>query len=130
MNIGQIIKAKNYSPYFKNIQIVTLLSIKDTLATIIYDDVELIGINLTEGEGFLCLTFFETNLKKELYIKKTIHGYQEPIKCTIFVNSLEVRDNFLEKNGIRHKISTIDEIHLIVQFFKTSHACIEQCTNR
>ena len=36
----------------------------------IYNDVELININLTERKGFLCLTFFETNLKKELYIKK------------------------------------------------------------
>ncbi|CAG8842385.1 33381_t:CDS:2, partial [Gigaspora margarita] len=96
MNIGQIIKGKNYSPYIQN---VILLSIKDTLTTIIYNDIELIGINLREGEEFLCFTFFETNLKKELYIKKTIHGYQEPIKCTIFVNGLEVRDNFLEKNG-------------------------------
>ncbi|CAG8857041.1 10917_t:CDS:1, partial [Gigaspora margarita] len=60
-----------------------------TLTTMIYDDVVLIDINLTEREGFLCLTFFETNLKKELYIKKTIHGYWEPIKCTIFVNGLE-----------------------------------------
>ncbi|CAG8623164.1 19553_t:CDS:2, partial [Gigaspora margarita] len=94
MNIGQIIKGKNYLPYFKNIQIVILLSIKDTLTTMIYDDVELI----------------------------------EPIKCTIFVNGLEVRNNFLEENSIRYKISTIDEIHLIVQFFKTSHACIGQCT--
>ncbi|RIB00191.1 hypothetical protein C2G38_2150948 [Gigaspora rosea] len=90
INIGQIIKGKNYSPYFKNIQIGTLLSIKDTLTTMIYDDVKLTGINLTEGEGFLCLAFFETNLKKELYIKKTIHGCREPIKCTVFVNSLEV----------------------------------------
>ncbi|CAG8759300.1 16523_t:CDS:2, partial [Gigaspora margarita] len=106
MNIGQIIKDKNYSPYFKNIQIVILLSIKDTLTTMIYNDIELI----------------------ELYIKKTIHGCWEPIKCTIFVNDLEVRANFLEENGIRHKISTIDEIHLIVQFFKTLHACIGQCT--
>ncbi|CAG8857469.1 24930_t:CDS:1, partial [Gigaspora margarita] len=89
MNIGQIIKDKNYSAYFKNIQIVTLLSIKNTLTTMINDDVELIGINLTEGEGFLYLTFFETNLKKELYIKKTIYGCQEPIKCIIFVNGLE-----------------------------------------
>ncbi|CAG8851792.1 41162_t:CDS:1, partial [Gigaspora margarita] len=84
MNIGQIIKGKNYSPYFKNIQIVILLSIKDTLTTIIYNDIELTGINLMEGKGFLCLTFFETNLKKELYIKKTIHECWEPIKCTIF----------------------------------------------
>ncbi|CAG8786281.1 30158_t:CDS:2, partial [Gigaspora margarita] len=44
MNIQQIIKGKNYSPYFKNIQIVTLLSIKDTLTTMIYDDVELIEV--------------------------------------------------------------------------------------
>ncbi|CAG8715869.1 44883_t:CDS:2, partial [Gigaspora margarita] len=114
MNIGQIIKDKSYSPYFKNIQIVILLSIKDTLTTMIYDDIELTGINLIEEEGFLCLAFFETNLKKELYIKKTIHGYWKSIKCTIFVNGLEVNDNFLKENGIRHKISTIDEIHLIV----------------
>ncbi|CAG8707355.1 45924_t:CDS:2, partial [Gigaspora margarita] len=91
--------SKNYSAYFKNIQIVTLLSIKDTLTTMIKDDVELIGINLIEREGFLCLTFFKTNLKKELYIKKTIYRCREPIKCIIFVNSLEVRDNFLEENG-------------------------------
>ncbi|CAG8856128.1 21187_t:CDS:1, partial [Gigaspora margarita] len=52
----------------------------------------------------------------------------EPIKCTIFVNGLEVRGNFLEENGIRYKISTIDEIHLIVRFFKISHVCIRQCT--
>ncbi|CAG8826230.1 22845_t:CDS:2, partial [Gigaspora margarita] len=41
MNIGQIIKGKNYSPYFKNIQIVTLFSIKDTLTTMMYDDIDL-----------------------------------------------------------------------------------------
>ncbi|CAG8835770.1 5535_t:CDS:2, partial [Gigaspora margarita] len=64
----------------------------------IYDDVELTDINLMDRERFLYLTFFETNLKKELYIKKTIHGCQEPIKYTNFVNSLEVRDNFLEEN--------------------------------
>ncbi|RIB26542.1 hypothetical protein C2G38_2030120 [Gigaspora rosea] len=68
---------------------------KDTLTTMIYDDVELIDINLTEGKGFLCLTFFETNPKKELYIKKTIHKCQEPIKCAIFVNGLE--DNILKE---------------------------------
>ncbi|CAG8856746.1 7691_t:CDS:2, partial [Gigaspora margarita] len=93
INIGQIIKGKNYLSYFKN-KIVTLLSIKNTLTTMIYDNVELIDINLLEGEGFF----------------------------------LKVRDNFLQENGIRHKILTIDEIHLIVQFFKTSHVCIEQCT--
>ncbi|RIB20869.1 hypothetical protein C2G38_2178242 [Gigaspora rosea] len=43
MNIGRIIKGKNYLSYFKNIQIATLSSIKDTLTTMIYDDVELIG---------------------------------------------------------------------------------------
>jgi len=127
-NIGQILKGKDYTPYFKNFEIVTLLSIKDTLKTMMYDDVELTGINLTEGEGFLCLVFFETNMKKELYIKKASHGCREPIKCTIFVNGLEVRDNFLEENDIRHKISTIDEVHSIVRFFKKSHACIGQYT--
>ncbi|CAG8807975.1 41562_t:CDS:2, partial [Gigaspora margarita] len=81
-NIGQIIKGKNYSPYFKNIQIVTLLFIKNTLTAIIYDD--------------------------------------ESIKCTIFVNSLEVKDNFLEENSIRYKISTINEIYLINNVLKES----------
>ncbi|CAG8636940.1 15848_t:CDS:10, partial [Dentiscutata erythropus] len=88
-NIGQILKGKDYTPYFKNFEIVTLLSIKDILKTMIYDDVELTGINLTEGEGFLYLVFFETNMKNELYIKKASYRCREPIKCTIFVNGLE-----------------------------------------
>ena len=48
MNIGQIIKGKNYSPYFKNIQIISLLFIKDTLTTMMYNDIELTDINLME----------------------------------------------------------------------------------
>ncbi|CAG8706743.1 773_t:CDS:2, partial [Dentiscutata erythropus] len=65
----------------------------------IYNDVEFTDINLTEREGFLYLAIFESDMKKELYIKKAIHGCQKPIKCTVFVNRLEVRENFLEENG-------------------------------
>ncbi|RIB18886.1 hypothetical protein C2G38_2183387 [Gigaspora rosea] len=68
----------------------------------IYDYVELAGTNLMEGEG--C---------------------QEPIKISIFVNGLEVRDNILEENGINHKISIVNEIHPIMRFFKVSN---EQAT--
>ncbi|CAG8831348.1 5830_t:CDS:2, partial [Gigaspora margarita] len=49
INIEKIIKGKNDLPYFKNIQIVILLSIKDTLTTMIYDNVELIG-QYTKGK--------------------------------------------------------------------------------
>ncbi|CAG8506540.1 14217_t:CDS:2, partial [Racocetra fulgida] len=73
-SIGQIIKGKDYTPYFKNNEIVTLLSIKSILMKILNDDLELVGTNLMEGEKFLCLVSFDTNMKKELNIKEASRG--------------------------------------------------------
>ncbi|CAG8739011.1 3891_t:CDS:2, partial [Acaulospora morrowiae] len=68
------------------------------------------------------------NAKKELHIKQASHGYQEPIKCSIFVNGCEVGDDILKKNGISNKILMISNDLSIVQFCKKSHVCMEQCT--
>lgn len=127
-NIGQIIKGENYTSYFKSPEIITLLSIKDILTTMIRDDTELESVTLVESEGFLCLVLFDSNIKKELYIKKTFYKCREPLKCSIFVSGLEVKNNFLEENDINHKISAIDDVLSIVRFFKKSHVCLGQST--
>ncbi|CAG8789710.1 35431_t:CDS:1, partial [Gigaspora margarita] len=113
-SVGQIIKRENHESYFKNNEIVTLPSIKNIIMTMIYDDIELAGTNLMEGKGFLCLVSFDVNMKKELYVKEAFHECRELIRCSIFVNSLKIKDNTLETNSINHKISTIYEIYSVV----------------
>ncbi|CAG8842084.1 29558_t:CDS:2, partial [Gigaspora margarita] len=102
-SIGQIIKEQNYIPYFKNTESITLLSIKNILTTMLYNDIDLMGVTLTEGKGFLCLVLLSTNVKKELYIRKAFNGSREPFTCSIFVSGLKVRDDILEANGISYK---------------------------
>jgi hypothetical protein len=130
MNIGQIIKGEDYVSYFKSTEIITLLSIKDNLTTIICNDVEFTDVTLTESDKVLCLIFSDLakNAKKELHIKQAPHGCQEPIKCSIFVNGCEVGDDILKKNGISNKILTIDNVFSIVRFCKKSCVCMGQCT--
>lgn len=128
LSVGQIIKGENHVSYFKKNEIVTLLSIKNVLVTMIYDDIELTSTNLIESEGLLCLVSCNANMKKELYIREAFHRYREPIKCSIFVNGLEVRDNTLEANGINYKISVVNEIYSIVRFFKEANVCVGQYT--
>ncbi|CAG8774800.1 16412_t:CDS:2, partial [Dentiscutata erythropus] len=127
-SIGQIIKGQNYILYFKNTESITLFSIKNILTTMLYNDIDLMGVTLTEGKGFLCFVLLSTNIKKELYIRKAFNGSREPFKCSIFVSGLKVRDDILEANSISYKVSIINEILSIVRFFKISHVCIGQYT--
>ncbi|CAG8532436.1 12720_t:CDS:2, partial [Cetraspora pellucida] len=88
-SIGQIIKGQNYTPYFKNTEFITLFSIKNILTTMLYNDIDLMSVTLTEGKEFLCLVLLSTNIKKELYIRKAFNESQEPFKCSIFVSGLK-----------------------------------------
>ncbi|CAG8625006.1 7286_t:CDS:2, partial [Paraglomus occultum] len=128
-SVGQIIRGNSYTSYFKNAEVISLFNIKNTLSMMIRNDTEFMGITLTEGDSYLHLTLPGTNGQKELCIKQASHASDERIKCFMFVNGYEVRDNFLKESGVKsHKISTIKDILSIVQFFKKLHVCVGQCT--
>ncbi|CAG8514625.1 5275_t:CDS:2 [Ambispora leptoticha] len=123
MSIDQIIKG-DYISYFKSIEIIILSSIKDTLMTMICNDAEFADVTLNESDKVLQLIFSDKVkiIEKELYIKQAPHGYQEPIKCSIFVNDYEVGDDILKKNGITNKI-------LVIRF-KNNHEIIANLENK
>ena len=124
-SVGQIIKGEDHIPYFKSAEIITLLSIKNTLTAMICNDVEFTNVTLTESDKILHLVF---SAEKELHIKQASHGCQKSIKCSIFVNGCEVNDNILKKNGISDKVLAIDDVLLIMKFCKKSCVCIGQRT--
>ncbi|RIB26061.1 hypothetical protein C2G38_2030552 [Gigaspora rosea] len=129
-SVGQIIKGENHSPYFKSAEIITLLTIKTTLTTIIYSNMEFANINLMEGNnGSLWLIFSDQqNIQKELCFEKAPYGSRNPIKYSILINGFEVKDTILKSNHINNKISTMTDIFLIVQFCKKSSICMGQYT--
>ncbi|CAG8839443.1 18809_t:CDS:1, partial [Gigaspora margarita] len=129
ISVDQIIKGKNHAPYFKNSEIITLISIKDTLVKIICNNAEFANITLVESEEFLWLIFSnEKNIQKELHIKQAPHGCQEPIGCFIFVNGFEVKDHILKNNSISTRISKMDDIVSIMRFCKKLSICVGQYT--
>ncbi|CAG8723954.1 9070_t:CDS:10, partial [Dentiscutata erythropus] len=128
-SVGQIIKGENHVSYFKSAEIITLLSIKDTLTTMIHNDAEFTNITLMEGDESLRLIFSDRkNTRKELCFNQASHGCREPIKCSIFVNRSEVKDIFSKNNCINTKISTMADIISIVRFCKKSFICMGQYT--
>ncbi|CAG8690514.1 16070_t:CDS:2 [Dentiscutata erythropus] len=123
VSIGQIIKGDNHVSYFKNAEIITLISIKDALTTIICNNVEFASIILTGNKEFLQLIFFDKkNIQKELQIKQAHYRCRESIECSIFVNRFEVDDYILKNNSINTRISTIDDVVSIVRFCNKSSA--------
>ncbi|CAG8838615.1 28849_t:CDS:2, partial [Gigaspora margarita] len=74
ISIDQIIKEKNHVSYFKNSEIIILISIKDALVKIICNNAEFANITLVESEEFLQLIFSnKKNIQKELHIKQALH---------------------------------------------------------
>ncbi|CAG8837207.1 27801_t:CDS:2, partial [Gigaspora margarita] len=112
ISVSQIIKKEDHVSYFKNTKIVTLSFIKDTLATMKYNNAE-----------FEDLTFTE-----KLYIKQMPYGCREPIECSILVNGFEVKDYILKDSYINKRILTIDDVFSIMQFCRKSSVCMGQYT--
>ena len=92
-SVGQIIRGNRYTSYFKNAELISLFNIKNTLSTMIHNDMDFTGITLTEGDSYLRLTLPSTNGQKELCIKQASHASDERIKCFMFVNGHKVRDD-------------------------------------
>ncbi|RIB20251.1 hypothetical protein C2G38_2035409 [Gigaspora rosea] len=77
-SIGQIIKGENHSPYFKSAEIITLLTIKTTLTTMIYSNVEFANINLMEDifsivqfckKSSICVGQYTKEFAKVVYLR-------------------------------------------------------------